>query len=471
MGSGMKERRGRLASARRLAVGSGSALLLLGLVMLAGSARAATDRTIVGLRLNGVVDPFVADYLRGGIADANDAGAPAVLLTIDTPGGLASSMREITQAILNSRIPVICYVSPEGARAASAGAFVLMSCPVAAMAPATNVGAATPVGVSGIVEQRKVANDAVASIRSMAEIYGRNADVAESFVRDATSISAQQALTDDVIDLVAPSTSALLSDVSGTTVTLGDGSTSVVPDLTGLAIDERSMAPGVGLLHALFDPTLAFVFFWLGLALIVLELIVPGHIFSGTVGTILMILAIVSFGLLPVRLLGIGLLLASVVFLILELKTPGLGIWSIAGLAALVAGGLFLYNGAGGVRVSPTVIAIVAAGISLFFGLVVSRVLALRHVPAHPHGAEAIVGKEGVVVGSGLAPTGVVRIAAEEWRATTPAERIPGGARVRVTALSGLVVTVEPVPDAPQPDKPPDAHQPAAAPAEGGSTG
>ena len=157
------------------------------------SAQAQTTSAIVSLHLDGVVDPFVADYLRGAIEDANDAGNPAILIQIDTPGGLGSSMREITQAILGSNVPVICYVAPEGARAASAGAFVLMSCPIAAMAPGTNVGAATPIGISGITLERKVTNDAVASIRSMAEIYGRNADVAESFVRDATSISATPA--------------------------------------------------------------------------------------------------------------------------------------------------------------------------------------------------------------------------------------------------------------------------------------
>lgn len=429
---------------------------------LAVSARAETDSSIVGTRLGGVVDPFVADYLRGAIESANRVRAPAVLLRIDTPGGLSSSMREITQAILSSRVPVICYVSPEGARAASAGAFVLMSCPVAAMAPGTNVGAATPVGVSGVVEQRKVTNDAVASIRSMAEIYGRNADVAESFVRDAVSISAEQALSQGIIDLVAPSTSALLADVSGTTVTLGDGSTASVPDLTGLALDERSMAPGVGLLHSLFDPNLAFIFFWLGLALIVIELIVPGHIFSGTVGTILLLLAIVSFGFLPIRLVGIALLVASVVFFVLEIKVPGLGVWSIAGLASLVAGGLLLYDGSGGVRVSFAVLLPVAAGVALFFGVVVARLLALRHVPPAPQGAAAVVGRWGVVIGQGLGTTGVVRVDAEEWRARSSAGPLPRGTRIRVTALDGLVLTVEPLED---------EHLPAPAPAEGGTNG
>ena len=444
-------------------------LTLVALIVSLGLTTAGTARAqdpdapaILGLRLNGVVDPFLADYIRRGVESANDEGAPAVLIRIDTPGGLSSSMREMTQAILGSRIPVICYVEPEGARAASAGAFVLMSCPVAAMAPGTNVGAATPVGVSGLTLERKVTNDAVASIRSMAEIYGRNADVAESFVRDATSISATQALEEGVIDRIEPSVDSLLAAVSGTTVTLGDRSTTTLPDLTGLDLTERSMSPGAGFLHGLVDPNLAFIFFWLGLLLIVVELIVPGHIFSGTVGTILLLTAFVSFGVLPVRLIGIAFLVASVVFFVLEVKGPGLGVWSLGGLASLVTGGLFLYDGSGGVRVSPWVLLGVAAVVGLFFGVVFSKLLALRHIPPVPHGADALIGKDGVVVGSGLGPTGVVRIAAEEWRATSPAGPLLGGTRIRVTALDGLVLTVEPFSD---------EHVSASAPAEGGTTG
>ncbi len=423
-------------------------------------ALAQSTASIVGLRLNGVVDPFVADYLRGAIDDANNDEAPAILIQIDTPGGLSSSMREITQSILNSRVPVICYVAPEGARAASAGAFVLMSCPVASMAPGTNVGAATPVGVSGVVLERKVTEDAVASIRSMAETYGRNADVAESFVRNATSISAEQALADGVIDRIEPSTASLLAVVSGTTVTLGDGSTATVPDLTGLAIAERSMAPGVAFLHGLFDPDIAFIFFWLGLGLLVLELIIPGHFVSGTIGAILLIVAFVSFGLLPVRLIGILLLVASVVFLVLELKAPGLGVWSFAGIASLIGGGLFLYDGAGGVRVSPAVLISVACGVALFFGFALTKLLAIRHAPALPHGMQAILGKEGVVIGAGLGPAGVVRVASEEWRAQSSAGPLPGGARIKVTGHDGLMLTVEPSIE---------EHVPASAPAEGGT--
>ena len=204
------------------------------------------------------------------------------------------------------------------------------------------------------------------------------------------------------------------------------------------------MSPGVGFLHDLFDPNLAFIFFWLGLALLVLELIVPGHVFSGTVGTIFLLIAIASFGFLPVRLIGIALLVASVVFFVVELKVPGLGIWSLAGIASLILGGLVLFDPAGGVRVSPFAIVPVAGFMALFFGFVVSKALAMRHLPA-AQGPEAIVGREGVVLAGGLDPEGVVRVAAEEWKATSPTGAIPEGARIRVVRLDGLVLTVEPV--------------------------
>ena len=416
----------------------GAMLLVAGLASL--SAAQPAEGSVARLSLEGVVDPFVADYLRDGIEGADGV---AVLLTIDTPGGLDSSMREIVQAILASETPVLCYVSPEGARAASAGAFILMACHVAAMAPATNVGASTPVGIGGVTLSRKVEQDAAATIRTLAEDRGRNADLAETFVTESRSITAQEALGGDLIDLISSSERSLLDEADGLRVTMGDGATATV--VTDDAdIQDVSMTAGVGLLHQLFDPNLAFIFFWLGLALIVLELIVPGHVFSGTVGTILLLLSIVSFGLLPVRLIGIALLVASVVFFVIELKVPGLGIWSIAGIVALVLGGLFLFDTSGGVRVSPFAIAPVAAFMALFFGLVVSKALAMRHLPA-AQGPQAIVGREGVVLAGGLDPEGVVRVAAEEWKATSPAGNVPAGSRIRVTRLDGLVLTVEPL--------------------------
>ena len=435
----------------------GVALVMLSLAT--GARAQSAEGPVVRLTLEGVVDPFVADYLTREIRGAEDAAA--ILLVIDTPGGLDSSMREIIKAIKGSARPVICYVGPQGARAASAGAFILLACHVAAMAPATNVGASTPVGLGGVTLARKIEEDAAATIRGLAQERGRNGDLAETFVTEARSITAPEALAGGVIDLIAPTERSLLEQVDGRDVPLAD-ETSVTLRTASSAIEERPMTPGVGFLHSLFDPNLAFIFFWLGLALIVLELIVPGHVFSGTVGTILLLLSIVSFGLLPVRLIGIALLVASIVFFVIELKVPGLGIWSIGGIVALVLGGLLLFDPAGGVRVSPFAIAPVAAFMALFFGFVVAKALAMRHLPP-AQGPQAIVGREGVVLGNGLDPEGVVRVAAEEWKATTGAGPIPPGSRIRVTRLDGLVLTVEPLES---------EHVPTGgvAPAQGGTT-
>ncbi len=440
---------------------AGAAMVALALTMQTAGAQDTTAPT-VRLELNGTVDPLVADYLEGSIARAQEEGAGAVLIVIDTPGGLDSSMRQITESILNAQVPVITYVGPAGARAASAGAFILLSAPVAAMAPGTNVGAATPVGLSGGDLSDKIANDAAEYMRSIAQAYDRNADVAASFVTDAQSITAEDALAQDVIDLIAGTEEELLAAVDGSTVTLGTGATATI-ESSGAVVDEP-MGAFVGFLHGLFDPNIAFLFFWLGLALIVLELLVPGHIFSGTIGTILLIIALLSFGLLPVRWIGIALLVFAVVAFVIELNAPGLGIWGIAATIALVLGGWFLYDRSSGVAVSPWLLAGVAVVMALFFGVVVAKVLRMRDLPP-VQGLGAIVGHDGLVIGSGVDERGgMVRVNAEEWGAVAPGGLIPGGREIRVTGLDGLVLTVEPVDD---------EHVPAsggAAPAEEGGT-
>ncbi len=399
--------------------------------------------TIMSLELEGVVDPFMANHLRDGIAAAQEEGSAAVLITIDTPGGLISSTRTITEAILGSDLPVICYVAPDGARAGSAGAFVLMSCPFAVMAPGTNVGAATPVGINGITLSKKVTNDAAATMRALAQRWNRNADVAETFVTQAASLTAEEALEAGVIDSIEPSETSLLANLDGRTVSAGSGATTTLSTKDARLV-ERSMGPAVRFFHSLLDPTLAFVFFWLGLALIVLELLIPGHVFSGTLGTLMLVTSLISFGMLPIRLVAVVALIASVVFFLLELHQPGLGIWSAAAAVTLIVGGLFLYDGAPGVRVSPVAILAMAGVMMLFFGVVVTKALAIGRMPP-AQGAGKVIGLEGVVIGSGLAPDGVIRVAAEEWQATSDSGSIPVGAPVRVTALKGLRLTVEPI--------------------------
>ena len=432
----------RLGHRARLATIVMLTLVGLSLTSAPSQAQSSAEGSVTRLRLDGVVDPFVSDYLVNGITEAADGGAAAVLIEIDTPGGLLSSTREITEAILNADVPVVCYVAPSGARAASAGSFVLLSGDVAAMAPSTNVGAATPVGLDGATGSQKAVNDAAASMRAIAEEHGRNADVAASFVTNAVSISAEQALADDVIDLIAPTTEALLTEIDGETVTLADG-TDVTLETAGAPIVDRSMGGFVGFLHTLLDPSLAFIFFWLGLALIVLELLVPGHIFSGTVGTAMLILAIVSFGVLPVQLIGIVLLVAAAVLMIVELTAPGFGVYGIAGTICLLLGGWFLYDRAGGVSVSPVVLIGTAVFVAVFFAIVLRKVLMVRRMP-RAQGVETVVGRAGVAIGAGLTPDGIVRVSSEEWRATSAdGSTIPAGSTVLVTKLDGLVLTVD----------------------------
>jgi membrane-bound serine protease (ClpP class) len=350
-------------------------------------------------------------------------------------------MRQVTQAILGAEIPVIGYVAPGGAQASSAGAFVLMASPVAAMAPGTTVGAATPVGLSGATGSQSAINDGVAYMQSLAHLYGRNATVAASFVASDTSISSQQALEEDVVNLIAPTAPQLLIAIDGRTVTLGNGTTATL-HTADATIQTRDLGGIMGFLHELLDPTIAFIFFWLGLALLVMEVLFPGHIVSGVLGVVLLICAFITFGLLPVRLVGIVLLLASAVALFVEARHPGVGIWGVLGLLFLILGGWFLYERSGGAGVPLWVIGLMALFVALFFGVVVVKARKLRDLPP-PAGPEAVVGLEGVALGSGLHPKGVVRVAAEEWRATSASGPIPGGKKVKVTGIDGLVLTVE----------------------------
>jgi membrane-bound serine protease (ClpP class) len=429
------------------------AFAIVGSVPLAARAQAA-EPVVLEYELTGVVDPFVADHVRGLVADANERDVAAVLLEIDTPGGLSSSMREITEAILNSKVPVIGYVYPEGARAASAGTFILLSCPVAAMAPGTNVGAAHPVGLAGAVESEKATNDAAASIVAIANRYDRNADWAEKAVRESVSASAEEALRLNVIDLIAPDVPTLLAEVDGTTVTVAGGE-QVTLHTAGTTLESSRMSVFASIFHAFLDPNIAFVFFWGGLALLVLELFVPGGV-AGTLGALMLLTSLVALGMLPVQLIGVALLIASVVFFVLELLHPGVGAPTVAGVVTLVLGGLFLFDRSGDVSVSPWVIVPLAAFAILFFGYVVQQAMKTRRM-RRVERSERLVGSEGVVT-TDVAPVGVVRVASEDWTAESVAGNLPAGGRVRVVAMRGLRLEVEPLEAGATPEPAAEAH-------------
>jgi membrane-bound serine protease (ClpP class) len=360
------------------------ALLLAGLAVTGAGAQASAGRpTVRALELHGAVDPFIAGYLDRGITAANKAGDAAVLLTIDTPGGLESSMRAIVKAITGSRVPVICWTGPAGARAASAGTFVMLACPSNAMAHGTNIGAAHPVGVSGAIEQGKATNDAAAFIRSLAEQSHRNANWAESAVGDAATLSAEQATAKDppVADRLADSTAALLKEVDGLQVKTAAGT--VTLHTADATVQTQNPSLRVALLHGLIDPNLAFIFFYVGLILIVIEVLHPGISVPGVLGTLLLVTSVVAFGILPVQLGGLALLATSVVLLLVELKHRGVGLPLAGGIACLILGGLLLFDpSTPDVHVSRSLLGLVTAVMAGFFGVVVRAVLEARALPA-----------------------------------------------------------------------------------------
>jgi membrane-bound serine protease (ClpP class) len=328
----------------------------------------------------------------------------------------------------------------------------MLACPVNAMAPGTNIGAAHPVGVSGAISEEKVTNDAAAFARSLAERTGRNADWAERAVRESVSLSAEAAVDQDVADMLAASTTEFLDKADGRKVTTAAGPVTV--RTAGAVVEAGEPGAAVALLHGLIDPNLAFIFFYLGLILIVIEVLHPGVSVPGILGALLLVISVVAFGILPVRLGGVALLAVSVALFGIELKHPGVGLPLAGGLACLVVGGLLLFDPAvTGVRVSPWLLAVVAALLAGFFLLVVRAVVDARRLPA-PAGMDALVGAVGVALGP-LAPRGEVRVAHERWSAEAARGIIPAGTAVRVVRREGLRLIVEPGPSLPRQPKGP----------------
>jgi membrane-bound serine protease (ClpP class) len=410
----------------------------------AAAAISSSDRPLVTeIDLSGPIDPLLARYAERAIGNARRDGAAAVLVRLDTPGGLDSSMRSIIKAILRSPVPVLCWVGPSGARAASAGTFILIGCPIAAMAPGTNVGAAHPVGITGGVMSEKVTNDATAYIRSLAESWGRNAAWAERAVRDSVSVSANEALDLHVIDLLAPTRSALLRAVDGRTVRTVDRD--VTLHVTGARIVRQHPTLAEALLHDFVDPNFAYLFFILGLISLAAFVIHPGVHVTAFVGVLLLVASLISFGMLPVTVAGLVLLVAGVVFSVVGLKVHGRGLPEMAAITCIVLGGLFLFNpSVPTAHVSRPLIVGVAIADTLFWVFVMRAVLRARFTPVQ-QGAHKVVGAEGVVL-TAIDPTGVVRVKGESWTARSSSGPIPAGATVRVSDVTGLTLEVVPEP-------------------------
>jgi membrane-bound serine protease (ClpP class) len=411
----------------------------------AGADELQPSKTILTMKLNGVVDPFMASYIERGIHTAESNGNVAVLITIDTPGGLDSSMRSIVQAILGSTLPVICYTSPSGARAASAGTFIMQGCPVNAMAPGTNIGAAHPVGVSGAVESEKVTNDAVAYIRSLAERWHRNANWAERAVRDSESATADAALALHVVDWVAPSEAVLLNDIGGCgTAPPPVPSTGLgrVPAVCGANAQALSPSLAESLLHSFADPNVAFLLLSIGFLALIAWIFHPGFHVSLAVGVICIVLGFLILETLPVQLSGVLLIAIAAILLVVDVKAQTHGVLTAVAIGVLVIGGLLLFNPSiPTAHVSIPLIVLIALLFELFSVTVLRAVLKARERPAHG-GPGSLIGSSGVSI-TALQPGGQVRVRGETWTAQAEFGWIPAGAEVWVVAVKGISLIVE----------------------------
>jgi len=418
--------------------------LLLAL-LLPGPLRAAE---VLVLTLEGPIGPASQSYVEQGLARAQADGAELVLLRLDTPGGLMESMRGIVSAILAADRPVVTYVAPSGARAASAGTYILYASHLAAMAPATHVGAATPVAIGGSAAgegasamERKRVNDAVAYLHGLATLRGRNVEWAEQAVREAASIDAAEALALGVVEVVAPSTEALLSALDGRTVTLAEGR-SVTLATQAAQVVAYDPDWRIQLLAVLTDPNVAYILLLLGIYGLIFEFSSPGALLPGVAGAISLMLALFAFQVLPINYAGAALILLGVVLMVAEAFVPSFGALGLGGIAALVVGSVILLDTqAPGFGLSPALITAVALFSLLLLAALIAAVARHRQLKV-VSGAEQMVGSRAVALAAFQAQ-GQVRAHGEIWRAhsTRPVAK---GQPLTITAIDGLTLTVVP---------------------------
>jgi len=404
--------------------------------------QAASPRIDV-LTVKGTINPVLVDYIERGIEQAEDTGAIAVIIEMDTPGGLDTAMREIIQKIVNARIPVAVYVSPSGARAASAGLYITLSAHIAVMAPNTATGAATPIALGEEISdemQAKIINDAVAYIRSLAESHGRNADWAEIAVREGVSVTEAEALDLNVIDMVAADLDTLVAQLDGRQVTMLDERV-VTLNTQGANINHSGMSGIESFLYTIADPNIAYLLLSLASLGIMVEIFNPGLIFPGIVGAICGILAFYALGQLPVNIAGVLLIILAFGLFIGEVLTTSFGLFTMGGITSLVMGSLILFQGASPVfRVDPWLIAIVTIIIAALFAFVVQRVVRVHRRQAKT-GREELVGKTAVVKVA-LDPEGTVFYKGERWTALSEQGRVEPGEEVIITKVDSLTLYV-----------------------------
>jgi membrane-bound serine protease (ClpP class) len=415
-----------------------SALAVLLLPALAGAAAAPVAK----LDIEGVISPVTLRLVESAIERAQADGAQALVIQLDTPGGLERSMRAIVQRMLNAEVPVIVYVGPTGARAASAGVFITMAAHIAAMAPATNIGAASPVAMGGGADKtmmKKIENDAAAFIRTVATERGRNAEWAEKAVRQAVSVTEREAVKLRVVDFVADSIPDLLEKAHGRTVKTARGTVTLATK--GAVVKPIEIGFRDRFLHVITDPNVAYVLMMLGMLGLFFELSTPGAILPGVIGGISLILAFFAFQSLPINYAGLLLILFGIVLFIAEIKVVSHGILAIGGTVAMMLGSIMLFDAPEvGVRVSWwVVVPTVGSTAALFLWVVAAGVRALARRAST--GAAGMIGETGVARGA-LAPEGQVAIHGEIWRALAEGPPLAEGARVRVVDVQGLTLKV-----------------------------
>ena len=439
----------------RRVIGIGA--LLLGMASLVAPAAGAGDH-VTRLRLTGVIDQVQAAYIEEGLRAAADDGAAAVLIEINSPGGELTSMDRILTAILGSSLPVITYVTPDGARAGSAATFVTLAGDVAAMAPLTNIGAASVISGSGedLPETlgRKITNDAVARITALAREHQRNEAWAESAVREAASASASEAiaLEPPIVDLVVADTTELFAAID--TGARADGhayrfNDAPLPKLAGLPIRDATMNVGQQFLHLLSDPNIAFILFTIGFYGILSELFHP-NLISGSLGAIAIVLAFIGSNSLPLNVGGLLLILMGIALFVLEIHFTSYGFLAVGGVVCFLLGAFALYTRVDGtdavqVSVSPLLILAALAVTLVYFLILVRGLLQMRRKATSTLPIRALVGAGGTAQ-TLLAPTGIAYAGGEAWSARSRSGEISAGTPIRVVGVEGLELIVESTP-------------------------
>ena len=415
----------------------------------AGPAGAADGRPLVlAMRLDTEINPVSASFVKDSISRAESDGAAALVILMDTPGGDSNSMNDIIQAELHAKVPVIVYVAPEGARAASAGAFITMGSDVAAMAPTTHIGAATPIDASGqnlgSDLRRKVLHDSVAQITGLAAAHGRNTRLARLIVTNANEYTAAQALHRNLIEHVARSLPVLLDQLDGTTTTYRQKP--IVLHTADARIERIGMPWTLELLNILIDPNLLYLLFLGGIVGIGYEIFHPGVILPGTLGGVSLILALFGFSIVSINLAGVVLMIFGVVLLGLEAWVSAHGLMGLSGVIAIAAGGLMLFR-TPGEGVSPFLVIgmSVVAGVLLAF--VATKVVQARHRPVTAGGGSLTLVGRTAVVRTRLQPRGQVYLHGELWQAeAADGEDVDPGREVVVEGVEGLTLRVTPAP-------------------------